>query len=272
MNTFRLVKYDHTTSDQASKDIISNFLNLHISKLEISKEDAYEQFMLEIVAYQMRVYVAYDGGYPFGIVVCSNLTLYYHQLVHFVYVEEKYRTVPVYHTLFDLLLQNKDFKGLCMISNKPITEDYLNAGFVKVDYKNPDKLLIYFRSIPELNESNKQEYLKKQMNYLKKYKLLFNLSIYSIVFLIFSLFITLLVVLNESASVVSKILLPLISIGLLIASFVSRYYLKEFNELGKRSFGFIYDLGYISRYQYKFNQVSKDFLSSIFLVIMDSGV
>ncbi|MBU1093972.1 MAG: hypothetical protein KKH01_05880 [Firmicutes bacterium] len=272
MNEYRLVKYDYDSSDELAKAFILNFINEHLSEIKSSKDDTVEQIMYEISQYGVRIFIVYDGGHPFGIVACSTRTFYYHQILRFIYLESKFQTTEVYNSVFDTLIQITGYKGLAIISKIPIAEEYINSGFFQVDYKNPEKSLVYLRTRDITDKTNREEYIRKHIKYMKNFKLLYGSFFYIVFLFALSSIFTLLFVFNSSVSSFVKMPLIIISIGLFASIFVSRYLLKKYNVKGEAAFGFQYNMTYINLFQYKFKSKTKELFSSFIQALIDAGV
>lgn len=272
MNEYRLIEYDHDSSDDATKNLVSNYVLTHISEDKSSNDEIYNEIMYEISNYKTKVFIAYDGGYSFGIIACSNRTFYYHQILQFVYLEDKYKSIEIYSSICDLLIQANKYSGLAIITQNPITEEYISFGFFQIDFKNSEGSLVYLRTLDKEDESHKEEYISKHVKYQKNYKLLYSSFFYSIFLFSLSLIITFLVVFNPSINLFVKVPILIITTGLFVCIFLSRYLLKKYNIKGESNFGFQYDIVYINLFQYKFTSKTKEFFSNFVQALKDSGV
>lgn len=272
MNEYRLIKYDHDSSDELIQSIVLKYINEHSSKIQMSSEDALNRLLYEISQYQVKIYIVYDGGYPFGVVACSTRAFFYHQILRFIILENEFRTSEVLNSICDLLIQSTGYEGLAIISQNPIADEYVNAGFFQVDYKNPEKSLVYLRS-PDLTDNvDKEEYVKKHVKYMRNYKLLYSSFFYIVFLFTLSAISTLLFGFNSSVSLHVKMMLYIVSIGLFVCMFLSKYLLKRYNSKGKAAFGFQYNMTYINLFQYQFKSKTKELFSSIIQALIDVGV
>lgn len=272
MNEFRLIEYDYYSNNALVKDVIMNYLDEHLSEVKSSKNDTIDQLMYEISQYKIKVLIAYDGEHPFGIIACSTSTFFYHQILRFIFLEYKYQKNEVYNSLFDLLIQDFAYKGLAIISREPIADDYIDAGFFRVDYKNSEKSLVYLRTLDQTDILNKEEYLQRNIRYMKRFITLYGSFFYTTVLFIFSMVINLLIIFNQSIDFFIRLIPLFISIGLLILIFLTRGLLKKHNTNGINVFGFQYEMAYINRFQYKFRSKTKEFFVSCIQAIIDSGI
>lgn len=272
MNHFRLTEYDYNTSNELIKGVIANYLTEHLSEVKSSKNDTIDQLMYEISQYKIKVFIAYDGGYPFGIIACSTSTFFYHQILRFIFLESKFQTNEVYNSLFDLLIQVTGYKGLAIISQNPIADDYIDSGFFQVDYKNSEKSFIYLRTLDQTHKLNNEEYLQKNVKYMKRFILLYSSLFYTVVLFILSMVFTLLYIFNHSVGYLTRIAPLLISIGLFALAFLFKHFLKQHNTKGYVAFGFQYDMVHINRFQYKFRSKTKEIFISCVQALLDSRI
>jgi len=272
MNEYRLFEYDHDSSDDTTKELVSSYVLSYVSRNMSSSDNIFDKLMDEIISYKTKVFIAYDGGYPMGIIACYNRTFYYHQIIQFIYLEEKYRSTENYDFLWDLLIKTTRYSGLAIITQNPIAEEYQNTGFFEVDYKNAEKSLIYLRTLNKKDEDNKEAYVKKHVKYLKNFKLLYSSFFYAILLFMISLINVLLFVFNESVSLFVKVPLLLVTVLLFTCIFLSKYLLKKYNNKGENAFGFTYDIVYVNLFQYKFTNKTKEFFTNFIQALKDSGV
>ncbi len=108
MNEYRLFEYDYDSSDDTTKELVSSYVLSYVARNMSSSDNAFDKLMDEIISYKTKVFIAYDGGYPMGIIACYNRTFYYHQIIQFIYLEEKYRSTENYDFLWDLLIKQLD--------------------------------------------------------------------------------------------------------------------------------------------------------------------
>jgi hypothetical protein len=244
----------------------------YVSEINSSNDIISDQIMCNIASYKTKIFIAYDGGYPFGIVACTNRTFYYHQILQFIYLERKYQTIEIYNNIFDLLIQTIRYSGLAIITQNPISEEYFKSGFFQIDFKNSEKALVYLRTTNRNDEYNKEEYIRKHVKYLKNYKRLYSSFVYSIFLFSLSIINILLFVFNDSVSLYIKVPLLLVAISLFAYIFLSPHLLKKYNAKGEKTFGFTYDMPYINLIQYKFTSKTKEFFSNFVQALKDSGV
>ena len=272
MNEYRLVEYDHDSGDDTTKNLVSSYVLSYVSTNKSSSDSVFDKLMNEITSYKTKVFIAYDGGYSMGIIACCNRTFYYHQIIQFIYLEEKYQSTEIYDFLWNLLIQTTRYSGLAIITQNPIAEEYFNSGFFQVDYKNPEGSLIYLRTTNRNDEYKKEEYVKKHVKYLKNFKRLYNSFVYSIFLFTISIINILLFIFNESVSMFVKVPLLIVAVSLFVNIFLSRHLLKKYNVKGEETFGFIYDMTYINLLQYKFTSKTKEFFANFLQALKDSGV
>lgn len=271
MNEYTLINYDVSTDNKLLKDVIFNLFNKYLLDNKVSNPNAFNHLMNDITYYKTKIYIAYDGGYPFGIIVCSTKTFFFHQIINFISLEDKYQTNEVYNILFDLIITTSQYKGLAIISQNTISNEYLNSGFFQVDFKNSHKSLIYLRTLNPKDKLNPNDYLKKHVKYQKKY-----ISIYSSFYYILSVFVisilSFLIATESSDTLFINYILPIISIGLFTGLVISKYLLKSYNTQGLINFGFEYDMVYIKKFQYKFRNKSQETFLAFVNAYIDSGI
>jgi hypothetical protein len=272
MSNYRLIQYDEDSNKQGLKDFVRKNIEQFINKDKKNKEDMIEHIMFEIWQYNMKVFIAYDGAYPIGIIVCSTKTFYYHQILRFIFLEKAYQTHIIYDNILDLLCEMDDYSGLAIISKEPIEKIYSDSKFFQVRLKNPEHALIYLRTSKMDESFNGDIYFKKHMTYMKKYVSLYSALIYTSILFGASIFFLIIFSLNQSLAIYYRLLPLLISATFFVLIFVFKRLLNKHNQQGVLNFGFHYEMTYIRQFQYRFTSKTKELFSSFFQAYLDSGL
>ncbi len=272
MDDYRLIQYDEDSNNQLLKDLVRKYIEEHIDNAKLNKEDTIEHLMFEIWQYKLKIYIAYDGGYPIGVIACSTRTFYYHQILRFIFVEKKYQTHKAYENLLDILNEITGYSGLAIISQEPIEKAYLESGFFQTNYINPEHALVFLRKSESDNCLNGDTYLKKHIKYMKKYVSLYSAVFYTSILFGASLFFVILFSFNQSLGFLRRLIPLIVSIILFAFIFAFKNLLNKHNQRGELIFGFQYDMTYINQFQYKFRSKTKVFFISFIQAFMDSGL